>query len=174
MIIFSRFKGRHKREKENDKSKVSCEAGQETVREREKKKSRCKAWCKMDHCAAWLVTFSPLSPLFYTLSLCIAVSLLSPTSPCSLHPRFLIGAPLTVAWHSKALLPSLTLFHGAAEDNNWFENRRQWDTRIIPGSHPPPPLSSTQPARTSLLCILSSTSGPHLSICPFFFLSFVS
>lgn len=41
-------------------------------------------------------------------------------------------------WHSKALLPSLTLFHEDADDNNWFENRRQWDTRIIPGSHPPP------------------------------------
>lgn len=65
-------------------------------------------------------------------------------SPSSLQPWsffnfFFILAPLSVPWHSKALLPSLTLFHGAADDNNWFENWRQWQTRIIPGSHPLPP-----------------------------------
>lgn len=94
----------------------------------------------------------------------------SPTYPCSLHPRFFISTPLTAPWHSKALLPSLTLFHGPADDNNWFENRRQWNTRIIPSSYPPPllPAYSTHPARASLLCVVPSVSRPQS-----FFLSLV-
>ena len=80
----------------------------------------------------------------------------SPISPSSLHPQCFISVPLTVPWHSKALLPSLTLFYGAADDNNWFENRRQWNTRIILHSHPAPP-TNTHPAGTSPLHILPST-----------------
>lgn len=88
----------------------------------------------------------------------------TPTIPLhSLRPPFFISVPPTVPRHSKALLTSLTLFHRPADDNNWFENRRQWDTRIIPGSLQLPPTPHIHPARTSLLRILHSTSRPPLS-----------
>lgn len=107
------------------------------------------------HCFPWHLAFlSSLSLILHSVTL--HHRHISPfASPCSLYPRFFISAPLTVPWHSKALFPSLTLIHGAADDNNWFENRRQWDTRIIPGSHPPPPppLPCPHPTRTLLLCI---------------------
>lgn len=111
----------------------------------------------------WHLTFSSSLSLILHSNPLLHQHISPPISPRSLYPRFFISSPLTVPWHSKALLPSLTFFHGAADDNNWFENRRQWDTRIIPGSHPPPPLPHTHTARTLLLCILPSTSCPRLS-----------
>lgn len=138
--------------------------------------------CITEQPASLTLDFFPLLPLlFYILSL-YTTTLLSPVSLHSLHPLFFISIPLTVPWHSKAPLPSLTLSHGATDDNNWFENRRQWDTRIIPDSQPPPttspPLHHTHPKMTSLLCILHflSTSllpTPTLIFLPFSFLLLV-
>lgn len=96
---------------------------------------------------AWL--FSLLSHLFQILPLCIGTTFLPPYPFVLSILGFFYLHSLTAPWHSKALLPSLTLFHGPADDNNWFENRRQWDTRIIPSSCPPRPLPHTHPARTS-------------------------
>lgn len=90
----------------------------------------------------------------------------SPIYPCSLHPRFFISTPLTAPWHSKALLPSLTLFHGPADDNNWFENRRQWNTRIIPSSYPPPLLPAYPPCEG-----IAALRRPLCLPCPVFFFS---
>lgn len=117
----------------------------------------------------WL--FSLLSHLFQILSLCIATTFLPPY-PFVLSILGFYLHSLTAPWHSKALLPSLTLFHGPADDNNWFENRGQWDTRIIPSSCPPLPLPHTHPARTSQRPRLDFLSS-LLSACLFCFLSFI-
>lgn len=69
--------------------------------------------------------FSPVLPYFSRIPFFFPASVL-------FIFFFFISVPLTVPWHSKALLPSLTLFHGAADDNYWFENWGQWETRIIP------------------------------------------
>lgn len=89
---------------------------------------------RLSHLPTWHLTFTYLTSHHFP-----PLPHLSSHSLFSLSSFFcVLFVPLTMLWHSKALLPSLTLFHEDADDNNWFENRRQWDTRIIPGSHPPP------------------------------------